>query len=525
MGGSGGGENTDSGGSGNGSTSGGGAGGGTTGSGGASGGVTGSGGAGGGGTGSGGTSGGGTSGQSTVTAPPTVSALVIKANPNNHLSCFVDWSTDSPASSEVQFGAGSYEFHIVVDESVTSHHVLVIGMYAATDYLIKAVSKNDGGSASAEGTFTTGALPAGLPVATVTANDTTASQAGWTLANIMPGSAGVGFNGTSPGIMVMYDQTGVPVWYFVNGTTNDVRGDVSLRVLANGNIILGPSSGEPAKEIDLAGNVVWSGPPEPAATASTSDPATAPMSHFAAKLSNGNYVLFRDITNADGIGGAYVEELTPSNTVAWSWNLFDHLQPPADAAKDWCHPNSVTVDLDNDVFYLSCRYQGVIKARRSGDQGIIWVLGGEAGGDFTFSPTTASFDDQHDPEIHADGTILLYNNRGVAVVQPAGTTSRVLEVAVDEQTKQATLTFEFPGNYTADPWYSTTWYTPFWGDADRLANGNILIDAGFRSQTIQTHIFEVRPSDGKVVWQITLPAGAGSYQAERLSPPPLVQPL
>jgi hypothetical protein len=28
-----------------------------------------------------------------------------------------------------------------------------------------------------------------------------------------------------------------------------------------------------------------------------------------------------------------------------------------------------------------------------------------------------------------------------------------------------------------------------------------------------------------VVWQITFPVGTGSDQAERLSPPPLVQPL
>ena len=96
---------------------------------------------------------------------------------------------------------------------------------------------------------------------------------------------------------------------------------------------------------------------------------------------------------------------------------------------------------------------------------------------------------------------------------------------LDESKKTATLVWEFPGNATVpDAWYTQSWYTPFWGDADRLANGDVLVTAGFRSTQL-THIFELRPSDGKVVWQITYPAGVGAYQAERLSPPPLVEPL
>jgi hypothetical protein len=58
-----------------------------------------------------------------------------------------------------------------------------------------------------------------------------------------------------------------------------------------------------------------------------------------------------------------------------------------------------------------------------------------------------------------------------------------------------------------------------------LANGNVLVCAGLRNNSGQTHVFEVRRADGAVVWQITLPVGAGSYQAERLSPPPLVEPM
>jgi hypothetical protein len=475
--------------------------------------------------GTGGVGGEGGAGGTNVTAgAPVMSGLTIEPNPNNNLSCYVSWTTDVAASSEVQFGAGGYQFHIVADESVTAHRVLVIGMHASTAYSIKAVSTNAAGSSSLEGSFTSGALPTGLAAATQTVADTSGAQAGWTLANILPPASG-GFGSSTPGIMAMYDMDGQPVWYFVNGTTADQRGDVSLRVLPNHNLVLGPSSGEPAKEIDLAGNVLWKSPPSTPTGGPTTDPAYAPLSHYAGKLENGNYVIFRNLTNSAGILGALVQELTPANEVVWSWNLFDHIQPPADAKKDWCHPNSLTVDLANDVFYLSCRFQGVIKAKRSGDQAVLWVLGGQTGGSFAFDPTTAAVFDQHDPEIHADGTILVFDNHYGYTAPPAGTTSRVIEFKLDETAMVATPTFEFPGSSNVDAWYKSTWLTPFWGDADRLANGNVLVDAGARLSSAQSRIFEVRPSDGQVVWQLMLPAGVGTYQAERLSPPPLVQPL
>ena len=251
----------------------------------------------------------------TSTVIPTISGLTITPNPTNNLSCFVRWTTDVASTSEVQFGATAYQFHIVDPSPVTSHNVLVIGMYASTTYRINAVSSDAGGSSSATGTFTTGALPTGLPLGTSPSTTPAHAQSGWTLVNIMPASMGAsgasGFNGNAPGIMVMYDQTGVPVWYFVNGTTPDMRGDVSLRVKSNNDIVLGPSSGEPPKEIDLAGNVVWAGPAEPPTGADQTNPATAPMSHYADRLPNGDYVFFRDLTNANGIGGAFVEEVTP----------------------------------------------------------------------------------------------------------------------------------------------------------------------------------------------------------------------
>ena len=57
--------------------------------------------------------------------------------------------------------------------------------------------------------------------------------------------------------------------------------------------------------------------------------------------------------------------------------------------------------------------------------------------------------------------------------------SRAVEYKIDEASKTATLAWEFPGAFTVpDAWYTTNWYIPFWGDADRLANGNELVAAG-----------------------------------------------
>jgi hypothetical protein len=98
--------------------------------------------------------------------------------------------------------------------------------------------------------------------------------------------------------------------------------------------------------------------------------------------------------------------------------------------------------------------------------------------------------------------------------------SRVVEYAFDQAKKEATLTWEFPGDFDVDPWYKNTWATPIWGDADRLANGNVLVTAGVKSSSVKTRIFEVTRS-GEVVWGFEWPAANnGSYRAMRISPPP-----
>ena len=98
--------------------------------------------------------------------------------------------------------------------------------------------------------------------------------------------------------------------------------------------------------------------------------------------------------------------------------------------------------------------------------------------------------------------------------------TRVVEYMLDEPNKTATLTWQFPGSFSVDAWYTQTWSTPIWGDADRLANGDVLVTAGIKSATVHTRIFEVTRA-GEVVWAIEWPTNIGSYRADRISPPPV----
>jgi hypothetical protein len=187
---------------------------------------------------------------------------------------------------------------------------------------------------------------------------------------------------------------------------------------------------------------------------------------------------------------------------------------------------SITIDIAKDAVYANCRFMGLVKTSYKNPSSLLWHMSAKYGGvagTVTFSSEADQYEDVHDPEIHDDGTILFFDNGGYSTSMGGPTItyhSRAVEYKVDENAKTATLEWEFPGNFKVDAWYKNDWYTSYFGDADRLANGNVLITAGSVSATAgNARIFEVTKADGQVVWEFRLPATFGAYRADRITPP------
>ena len=287
----------------------------------------------------------------------------------------------------------------------------------------------------------------------------------------------------------------------------DMRGDVVHRwqvpylpanyghLLENGNLLYGGRTdkspvnfggrGGILIEVDWEGNILW-------------EYIDDALHHDFRRMDNGNTMLLgwepvpSDVAKhikggnpgteeESGIWCDYLREITPDGQVAWEWYAYQHLDLAEDSIcplhkrTEWTHSNACQVLPDGNIL-TSFRLLSTVAIidKKSGD--FLWKWGkGELG-------------HQHDPNMLANGNILIFDN-GSHAINAQVPRSRVLEV--NPKTSEVVWEYE-----TLPGW---DFFSPFVSGAQRLPNGNTLICEGMTGR-----MFEVTV-EGDIVWEYISP--------------------
>ncbi|MFW6189633.1 MAG: aryl-sulfate sulfotransferase [Planctomycetota bacterium] len=308
------------------------------------------------------------------------------------------------------------------------------------------------------------------------------------------------------------DPRGETKWFYQRGPLEyrwdytadlpDMRGDIDTRTTGKGVLVCGTNIVEGlarvhAFEVNWDGEVRWEN--------------LMINHHHIHKTPDGTYMFltedrrhFEAFDGAELIGDQIVEWDPRTSRVAWNWHLFDHHEPEVER-HDYSHSNTIEPDPRDGSYYVSCRNMNSILKVDRATGAIVWRLG--VGGDFEIDPAD-QFYHQHSPELQPNGNLLIYDNGTGRPEEVGGEYSRAVELEIDTGAMTARRAWEWRPEEPL--------YTPIWGDADRLPNGNTLMVFGTRTEGDTTRYFEVTP-EGEVVWDVELcPSGWGSYRAERI---------
>ncbi len=203
------------------------------------------------------------------------------------------------------------------------------------------------------------------------------------------------------------------------------------------------------------------------------------------------------------IDGIAQEVNIETGEVVFEWHsleqvgLDESLSAPAPDltdAYDYFHINSIDVDHDGNLLVSARRTSAVYKIDRESGE-VIWRLGGEKG-DFEMGPG-ARFAYQHDARRNDDGTISVFDNRGLDMGEP----SRGVVLELDERAMKATLVQEY--THPDSP------FAPYQGNVQVLGNGNVFVGWGSAP-----YLSEYGPNGG-LLFDARFPDDSESYRAFR----------
>jgi hypothetical protein len=409
----------------------------------------------------------------------------------------VDWTSDVPGRSFVEYGAGrDLGTRTPSDAGGTAHHVAVLGLCAGTTYRFRAVTVDDAGRrhASRVEAFPVPRPPpqlSGIQVGGATGRD------GWVLLSVMVPDQRLSW-------VVIVDRAGRLVWWYpadpglMIPTAKPGRDGLS--------ILFGEYNNEDAEVVPSIVRVAVDG-------GSRTVTATPRAHHDFAELPDGRLAwLGLDVrtvpygdagertvaaaTVEEGPEGAGPDSLEVQRVFDW---FDDYPAPPSPVcpcagrevmglgALDWVHGNAVVYDEPNDAWFLVSRNLDQVLHVDRRTRRILQELGGAG--------PAAPWSHPHVTQVW-DGGLVVFDN-GNHRDPPA---SRIAEYAWDDRTVRQVWEYRPPDGR----------FSGFLGDVRKLDNGNYLA-----SWTPQGLVTEVTPA-GEVIWSLTVGPRIGTGRVHLL---------
>ncbi len=209
------------------------------------------------------------------------------------------------------------------------------------------------------------------------------------------------------------------------------------------------------------------------------------------------------------VGETVIQEFTAAGDLIFQWRAWDHydirdlrLDSPTASSMRFPHMNALEIDTDGHIL-VSCRHLSeVTKINRTTGE-IIWRLSG-ARNEFTFvNDSLNGFENQHSIRVTSTNRYSLFDN-GDLHSPPV---SRGVEYELDTTNHTAKVIWQYPGTPT------TALYSHYMGNAQRLPNGNTLINWAVGNLPKLT---EVRPNNTKA-FEMNWVDGYEAYRVWRCS--------
>ncbi|MHA2171474.1 MAG: aryl-sulfate sulfotransferase [Candidatus Kariarchaeaceae archaeon] len=190
---------------------------------------------------------------------------------------------------------------------------------------------------------------------------------------------------------------------------------------------------------------------------------------------------------------------------------------------DITHGNTIFFDPEEEMLYYNARNTNTFYKINHISREVIWGLG--ENGDFQLidkNGMTRSnlFYHPHAVEKINEDTFILFDNDYQNKTNPANPRSRLVEIQIDEDAMTAHEVWSWQA--------PTEYYSPYWGDADRLPNGNRMgtfgtlqhPDGNFGARLVEVN------SKGEIVWEHSYKNSPtysyGIYRMERFRQTPTI---